>query len=92
MYYTLQEDRGRMQDDAGIGATLVRNDVIASPRSTMRELLDYLHENYGDIEGYLKVSDTLLTATSAGRRAGRNPGRERCLQRPSISLESSLPM
>ena len=44
-----------MRDDAGIGSTLVRNDVIASPSSTMRELLDYLHDKYGDIEGYLKV-------------------------------------
>jgi protein tyrosine/serine phosphatase len=51
----LKEDRDRMQDNAGIGATLVRNDVIASPSSTMRELLDYLHAKYGDIGGYLKA-------------------------------------
>jgi hypothetical protein len=57
-----------MQDDAGIGATLVRNDVIASPSSTMLELLDYLHAQYGDIEGYLKVGSTDAKICAPTRR------------------------
>jgi hypothetical protein len=37
---------------------MVQDDVIASHSSTMQKTLDFLHDKYGNIQGYLQVRPT----------------------------------